>query len=439
MLKAGAAEIDITPEVGNNIPGQWLQRTADSVRDPCLVNALVLESGNTRLALVSVDAASLENRVVREARGLVLNVAGIPTDHVLLAATHTHTGPPVSDGLGAAADPKAVAGLAKAIADAVAAASARLGPARLAAWSGEAPGLAFPRRYHMRDGTVQMHPAKDSPELLGPEDEADPTIAGLHVWREDGALLAVSVNFACHPIVVGNAAFYSADYPGGVRRALKRQYGEQATVLYLNGPCGDVGPDNVEDASTSRYGEEWLDRIGSALAGFAIGYGGVATARDDVALATASTHVRIPIRPVPEELVAQAEATLSDDDIAAPPQDVELIKLREVLLVARERRRQDYVEAEVTGAVVGNAVLVGLPGEIFADFGRRIRADSRFAHTLVVELVNGYHGYVPTRKAFAGGGYETWLARSSKLAPEAGDMMVGAAGQLLHRLAPIAR
>ena len=427
MLKAGAAEIEITPEVGRRVPGQWLRRFSRSVRDPLLVNALVLETDEARLALVSVDALSLKNSLVAEAREQVLGRTGIPAENVFLHATHTHTGPPVADVLGTESEPEAVAQLTAAIAEAVATANRGLRSARLATWSGEAPNLAFIRRFRMRDGSVQMHPPKGSPDIAGPEDERDPTIAGFHVWGEDGSLLAACVNFACHPIVVGVAPFYSADYPGGVRRALKRQYGERATVLYMNGPCGDVGPDNAANALQRRYGEEWLDRVGGGIAGFAIGYASVAEASDGIALRSAVARVRIPLRKVPADFVADAEARLGGQDLAVPPQDVELIRLWEVLLLHLEREQQGFVEAEVMALAVGDALVVGLPGEIFTDFGRQVRAASPFAHTLVVELANGCHGYVPTEQAFPGGGYETWLARSSKLAPEAGALMVEAA------------
>lgn len=436
MLRAGAAEIDITPEVGNLVPGQWLRRVAESVMDPLQVNALVLESGDTRVAMVSADALSLKNSVVAEARNLARHMSGIAADNIFLHATHTHAGPPVSDGLGTESQPEFVSALANAIAAAIASADRSLRPVRIAPWSGVAPNLAFPRRYHMRDGTVLMHPPKDSPDLLGPEDQADPTIAGFHVWSDVGELVATAVNFACHPIVVGSVSAYSADYPGGVRRALKRFYGSDSVVLYMNGPCGDIGPDNVADKTTFRHGPEWLDRIGGGIAGHAIGVASVAGCVEETALAASSSTVSIPVRPVPAEVVEEAKSRLTDDDIAVPPQDVELIKLREALLIDRDHGDNPFVEAEVMAMRIGELVMVGLPGEVFTEFGRRVRAASPFPHTMVVGLANGCHGYVPIPSAFDGGGYETWLARSSKLGPEAGDLMVEAAGQVLADVTP---
>lgn len=100
MLRAGAASVDFTPPPGLPIPGQWLVRYAERVRDPLLVSALVLDDGSQRAAIVSCDALSIKNRVVAQARERILDRCGIPPERLILHATHTHTGAPVMEGLG---------------------------------------------------------------------------------------------------------------------------------------------------------------------------------------------------------------------------------------------------------------------------------------------------------------------------------------------------
>ena len=80
-------------------------------------------------------------------------------------------------------------------------------------------------------------------------------------------------------------------------------------------------------------------------------------------------------------------------------------------------------------------VFVGLPWEIFTEFGLQINAQSPFDQTFVIELANGWHGYIPTVEAFAHGGYEPRLGYTSRLVPEAGDQMCNNALCLLHQLA----
>ncbi|MGD9519966.1 MAG: hypothetical protein AB7W28_10695, partial [Armatimonadota bacterium] len=87
---------------------------------------------------------------------------------------------------------------------------------------------------------------------------------------------------------------------------------------------------------------------------------------------------------------------------------------------------------------VGPAANVSNPAEYFCQFGLNIKARSNFPYTWVVELANGCIGYVPTPEAMGphGGGYEPRLALSSKLVPEAGQIIENASVELLHSLRP---
>ena len=67
---------------------------------------------------------------------------------------------------------------------------------------------------------------------------------------------------------------------------------------------------------------------------------------------------------------------------------------------------------------------MGIPGELFCELGLRIKINSPYKYNFIVELANDYIGYIPTTEAFRQGGYETWLATSSKVAPEAGENIV---------------
>ena len=96
--------------------------------------------------------------------------------------------------------------------------------------------------------------------------------------------------------------------------------------------------------------------------------------------------------------------------------------------------RELYEDVEVQVIVIGATAFVGLPGEIFTEFGLQIKAASPFLETFVVELANGWHGYIPTQEAFIHGGYEARLGFTSRLVPEAGDRMVAAALRLLKEM-----
>ena len=169
--------------------------------------------------------------------------------------------------------------------------------------------------------------------------------------------------------------------------------------------------------------------MGQALGGEALKLLASTATRDEVPLALDRTVVELPTRPVTPEMLAQAEELLGEGLFDPHTATREQVYAREWQLLAAEGATT--ATAEVFAIRVGPAGIVGLPGEIFAEFGRQIRAASPLQPTLVIEMANGCVGYVPTAEAFLGGGYETELARSSKLTPAAGPLLVNAAVEAL--------
>jgi hypothetical protein len=101
-------------------------------------------------------------------------------------------------------------------------------------------------------------------------------------------------------------------------------------------------------------------------------------------------------------------------------------------IVALQSLPKDKLPLEVQAFRLSDDVaLVGLPGEIFVELGLAIQAQSPFKNTIVIELCNDTPGYVPTRKAFAEGSYETV---NSRVEPGGGEMLVDAAVKLLKAL-----
>ncbi|MDF2722089.1 MAG: Alkaline ceramidase domain protein, partial [Paenibacillus sp.] len=118
----------------------------------------------------------------------------------------------------------------------------------------------------------------------------------------------------------------------------------------------------------------------------------------------------------------------------APVTEVKFAK--QILAMARkELSLPDAAQAEIQAIAFGDAVIVGLPAELFVEFGLRIKSGSPFPLTIVNELTNGsVSGYVCTQEAYRQGGYETRLRPYSRLHEETGDLFVEHALKLLHRL-----
>ena len=105
-LLAGAASVDITPSLGCHLCGYFTDRVADNIHDPLHAKAIALRSGETTLGLVVCDVIDVPVEVVAAAKGRIQELTGIPPSHILISATHTHTGPSIVGALGTPKDEK---------------------------------------------------------------------------------------------------------------------------------------------------------------------------------------------------------------------------------------------------------------------------------------------------------------------------------------------
>ena len=80
---------------------------------------------------------------------------------------------------------------------------------------------------------------------------------------------------------------------------------------------------------------------------------------------------------------------------------------------------------------LGDIVFVGLPGEIFSEIGLQIKALSPFAHTVVVELADGWHGYIAPDYVLRAGCYETIYSNISYTGLGTADILVDGAVTML--------
>src|SRR3954471_23884321 len=92
-LRAGAATSNITPPLGSKLLGSFDPPASKHVHDELHARCLVLDNGQKRLALVVCDLIGLHAMVSTEARRLIAESVGIPPEHVVISATHTHSAP----------------------------------------------------------------------------------------------------------------------------------------------------------------------------------------------------------------------------------------------------------------------------------------------------------------------------------------------------------
>ena len=438
-LTAGAARVDITPPAGTPMAGYYSLRGAEGTHDPLFATAIVFEKDGVKVALVSLDLIATTFGMVRESRAIIEQKTGIPGKNVMISATHSHTGPVLSDGR-----PRNEAfggknqlaldfmkGLPAKIAEAVQAADKNRIAARVLRGIGREDGLAFNRRFHMTDGTVGWNPGKKNPKIIKPAGPTDPSVPVVLIESADGKKpIAAYVNFAMHLDTVGGM-YYSADYAGALAKTLAAVKGDDFITAFTIGTAGDINHINVESAAAQKgHGE--ATRIGTRLSAEVLRTFDKLEPADDGALQISSKMIDLPLAAITPEEVAASKAVM--EKIAAgvkpaPPfrDQVQAFKVADV-----SDRLGKPLAVEVQVITLGNDLAwVSLPGEIFVGLGLAIKDGSPFRQTMIAELANGSIGYVPNKVAYPQGNYEVISARC---AAGSGEMLVDSAvAQLRER------
>ena len=437
-LTAGLAVTDITPPVGYRMSGYFRERLSTGTSNPLRAKALVLRQGDERAALVFCDIIGLSLDVSSRVRRQVAKQSGIPAANILIAATHSHTGPLYFGALRKyfhdlavakhGSDPyekvdypsELIAKIVKAITQADAAAKS----VRLKAGVAEQKGLSFNRRFHMKNGTVRFNPGILNPDIVRVAGPIDPEV-GIVFFNEAGndSAAAALVNFTLHLDTVGGTR-YAADYPYYLERALREEYGDEFVLLFGTGTCGDINHIDVTKKERLK-----TDFIGRTLGETVNAKEGSLETVAEPALAVRSEIVQVPLQRYGREKVAWARESIKK----VGSRELSFLKQVEAYkILALQMRRGETIGLEVQVFRLSRDVaVVGLPGEVFVDLGLAIKHASPFATTLVIELCQDAPGYIPTKKAFAEGSYETV---NSRIAPGGGEMMVKAAVRLLKEL-----
>jgi hypothetical protein len=435
-FRAGAATSNITPVLGVILDGAIMQiGPAKHVHDELHARCLVLEDGTTRLVFVICDTTMISRDLVDRARQAIAQATSIPPAHILISATHTHSSPRLIDlGLGEA-NRRYETFVIQRLADGVQRAVNNLAPARLGWGSVQKPEHVYNRRWLLKPDHAQANPFGEKTDrawmyaarevALEPAGPVDPEVAFLAVQHADGRPLAVLANYPLHYVGGIPMGTISADYFGAFSRRLEELLGvPQQEVPFVammsNGTCGDVANIRVGDLGAPRpalpaYGN--MRHVGYDVAE------AVATAfqsvqyQDSPALAVVESEIALGVRrPDAARLEWAKKTAVQGQDLGklTRPQ----IYAREALLLA-EMPPTESVRLQAIR--IGDIAIGAIPCEVFAETGLVIKKQCPVRHSFVIELANGYHGYLPTPRQHELGGYETWPARSSHLEVAASD------------------
>lgn len=436
-LNAGAAVVDISPEPGVQMMG-YPPHTRENIgiHDPLYASALYLDAGADSLLLICADVVFWDKATVAALRQAIQQRTGIGPERVMLSTSHTHSGPRTCTwldeqdrGYGYKTPEDYMASLPEKFVGLAADAVSRKQPARIgfgAGRAGKEQGIGGNR--HDPDGLC------------------DPAVRVIGVQDLQGGWLACLVKYSLHPAILQeDNLLVSADYPAYIRQTLAGTKPD-AVMLFAQGSTGDQSSRFFRKGQTF----EEAERFGRAIGREADRVLDRLSFEEDVKLDARSTSMDPELRSLPPLDKAEAQVNRLEADYArrqeqgAPYVDVQtcsrdLLGARFTLNYARyaARGKQHPVlerefPIEVQAFRIGDACLVGLPGEIFVQYTLDIEKKSPFKHTFVATVTNGrLAGYVVDQDSADKNLFE---AGTSLMTPHTGEMMAETARELLEAM-----
>ena len=415
-MRAAFYECDITPPLGGNMPGYYRANPAMDVFEPLYAKAVVIEDGGTYAAVVTIDTCEVNPAFHDTITKRVQEYTGIEPASVCVHVVHTHKGAPTEHRpeVGQCNDPIYTDVCMRRAADAIILAYKRLQEGVTVQYGcGCVEGISFNRNYVVEGGEIRSF-GTGGKKHIGMLAGIDPQLPVLTFLR-DGKPIGAVISFACHQDCTGSEINgYSADYSGILAKELKRQYGPEFVSVFMIGTAGDIN--HIPNDPSVKLPPFWYREMGKIIAREAIRVMEQDSKPAGEGIALRKELIELPKRTIDlEQTCRQVEKWAKTKD---------MMRLRN-LVYYYTVNRADRDSLWLQAICIGSVCIYVMPGEIYVNFGLKIKQNSPFAYNLVIENSNSFGGYFPTPEAFAKESdlYEISLCEGSCHAPEAGDMM----------------
>jgi len=395
-FKAGAAKVDITPA--------QLPKNCEGVLDHIYARAIVIDSGVTSAALVSVDTGMLGEEVWRAVSQRIEKELGIPAQNLIMNPTHTHS---------------AFAGTAEQIFNAIRAAQGKLQPARI----GYGTGVSY---INVNRNIIDRKTNKwwEGPNYDGPSDK---TVAVIKFETTEGEPIAVYYNYACHAVVTGNTDLLSGDYPGATSRYIEDSFDDKIVAAFSTGAQGDQNPIyfqqtfDLRDLRVRDYAARGQD-ISNAMPP-----GGQGLNKQDPAVKKLLEQQKQMIISMGQFLgeevkhVMHEMTRMSTGGRMFAAQKMVSFPGRNRLDQGRAGIEAKYadgpdVQLRLSLLMIDDIAIGGCNAEIFNMIAQRFKRESPVGRSIFVSMANGSanSGYIPNDAAF---GFQTFEVLSSRCKP----------------------
>jgi neutral ceramidase len=380
-FRAAVATVDITPSADKWLAG-YPARKSTGVHDHIFHRIVALDDGRTQSFLISSDLCLFAPSVYDEMTAQLKRETGIEPIQVWWMVTHTHSAPEVGphgllklmmpERYNHEPDQEYTAWVEKLLIDGIKEARAKLAPARLAVGTGFS-AANINRRARDVNGHISLG--------LNPDGPTDRQIGLIRLEHPDGTPIALIANYSMHGTALGQEnTLIAGDAPGTVAAYVEQKIG--APMLFINGAAGNLAPIyTVQPSFNAFHITEFDVLLGDRIL----------AANNSLAMATSQVRLR------PSESVVETprRAGLGWDKslgnyLHAASGEAGTIRMPVRFL---------FINDEVA--------LWSAPVELFCEISINVRDHSPYPHTFYFGYANGWLGYLPTRQAFAEGGYET--------------------------------
>lgn len=418
----GTAKRDITPPEGiyaRNWGAARHEKTM-GVHRPLTLNCATFQTAVESEPLVLITADLGWWKGIEEERTLrngILRAFNLDESRLMFCLSHTHAGPSLyladSDKPGGELIPEYLDELLQKSIDAIQHALSSAVDAILS-WQYGKCGLATNR-------DLQQHDDRRFLVGFNPTATADDTLlVGRIASVADDSLIGTVVNYACHPTTLGwENQSISPDYVGAMREVVERK--TNAPCLFLQGASGELAPAEQysgDQMLADRYGNQLAYAVLSTLTAMYTAESQLVfkcTVESGAPLAIWERHsrsvseklegikitVELPLKGLPS--IEEIEKAWSVCEDAA-------VKERLWRKWGMRKKVGDGHTSATPAWIwrLGEVCIIGQANEAYSCFQEQLREDLAPHPVAVINIVNGYVGYLPPREKYDSDMYSVW-------------------------------
>ncbi|MGC8976931.1 MAG: neutral/alkaline non-lysosomal ceramidase N-terminal domain-containing protein [Candidatus Ratteibacteria bacterium] len=397
-MKVGFGKVCITPPCGFSLVGYFFDRRSEGILDELYAVSFLIDDGENLFVVVSCDLIWIDEKITEKVKKIVSNDLKIKPENISIHATHTHTGPLTSKPDASIytenfyVDNSYLKILPLYIAGSIKIAYRNRIDIEIGAGKKQVRGVAFNRRYLMKDGRVITNPFNQIENIVKSAGKVDENLYVV-AFKEKEKFIGFIVNFSLHPDTIGGNLI-SSDWPGVLRKKIEDEF--KCTTLILNGPSGDINHINpkVQKTRTDKIKDIIAEKLFSSFKEILKNI----EFKKFEKLTPFFKKYSLDFYPYTEIDFENAKKVIKSK---IPKDSLKYLIAISILNLEKEKKKRKKWELYMNGFTINrNLCLLTLPGEIFTGIGIKIRELLPFENIIIAQNSNFNLGYVPTEEAF---------------------------------------